>query len=69
MNQFIADLKDSVMEAKTAPSGKGTMVAIYGMNTMIVFPLFLRNFRSREFECRGSRHGWPPCICISRLRL
>ena len=31
VDQFIADLKDSVREAKVAPSGKGTMVAVYGM--------------------------------------
>lgn len=28
---FIADLKDSIKEAKLTPSGKGTMVALYGM--------------------------------------
>jgi sphinganine-1-phosphate aldolase len=28
---FIADLKDSIKEAKLTPSGKGTMVAVYGM--------------------------------------
>lgn len=27
---FMADLKDAVKEAKVAPSGKGTMVAVYG---------------------------------------
>ena len=31
MSTFIADLKESVREAKEAPSGKGTMVALYGM--------------------------------------
>ncbi|EGO00216.1 hypothetical protein SERLA73DRAFT_89122 [Serpula lacrymans var. lacrymans S7.3] len=31
VDTFIADLKDSVQEAKTAPSGKGTMVALYGL--------------------------------------
>jgi len=30
VDQFIADLKDSVREAKVAPSGKGSMVAVYG---------------------------------------
>lgn len=30
MDTFIADLKDSVREAKEVPSGKGTMVAVYG---------------------------------------
>ena len=30
VDQFIVDLKDAVREAKLAPSGQGTMVAIYG---------------------------------------
>ncbi|PPQ90627.1 hypothetical protein CVT25_006610 [Psilocybe cyanescens] len=39
VNQFIADLKDSVREAKIAPSGKGTMVAVYGLgNSSAVGP-------------------------------
>lgn len=32
-DQFIADLKDAVEEAKTSPGGKGTMVAIYGLGS------------------------------------
>ena len=32
VDQFIADLKDSVKDAKIAPSGKGSMVAVYGMS-------------------------------------
>ncbi|KAJ6476032.1 pyridoxal phosphate-dependent transferase [Mycena vitilis] len=36
---FIADLKDSVQEAKVQPSGKGTMVAVYGLgNSSAVGP-------------------------------
>ncbi|GLB37008.1 putative PLP-dependent transferase [Lyophyllum shimeji] len=31
VDTFIADLKDAVKEAKVAPSGKGTMVALYGL--------------------------------------
>ncbi|KAK2464343.1 hypothetical protein APHAL10511_003800 [Amanita phalloides] len=31
VDTFIADLKDSVREAKMAPSGKGTMVSVYGL--------------------------------------
>ncbi|PFH53702.1 hypothetical protein AMATHDRAFT_54119 [Amanita thiersii Skay4041] len=31
MDTFIADLKDSVREAKMAPSGKGVMVSLYGL--------------------------------------
>ncbi|KAF8692318.1 hypothetical protein AX14_002590 [Amanita brunnescens Koide BX004] len=31
VDTFIADLKDCVSEAKTAPSGKGTMVSLYGL--------------------------------------
>jgi sphinganine-1-phosphate aldolase len=30
VDTFIADLKDSVEEAKTAPGGKGNMVQVYG---------------------------------------
>lgn len=30
LDTFIADLKDAVKEAKIAPSGKGSMVALYG---------------------------------------
>lgn len=39
VDQFIADLKDSVQEAKVAPSGKGSMVAVYGLgNSSAVGP-------------------------------
>ncbi len=37
VDQFIADLKDSVKEAKIAPSGNGTMVSLYGMLKGILF--------------------------------
>lgn len=30
VDTFIADLRDAVNQAKTTPSGKGTMVALYG---------------------------------------
>ena len=30
VDNFIADLKDAVKEAKVTPSGEGTMVALYG---------------------------------------
>lgn len=30
VDAFIADLKDSVREAKIAPLGKGVMVSVYG---------------------------------------
>lgn len=33
VDTFIADLKDSVQEAKLTPSGKGTMVMLYGLGT------------------------------------
>jgi sphinganine-1-phosphate aldolase len=33
VDQFLADLKDAVKEAKIAPSGKGTMVSLYGIFT------------------------------------
>ncbi|KAF9236341.1 pyridoxal phosphate-dependent transferase [Melanogaster broomeanus] len=39
VDTFIADLKKSVEEAKMAPSGKGTMVALYGLgNSSAVGP-------------------------------
>ncbi|KAJ7077267.1 pyridoxal phosphate-dependent transferase [Mycena belliarum] len=38
-DEFIADLKDAVKEAKLSPSGKGTMVAVYGLgNSSAVGP-------------------------------
>ncbi|KZT71772.1 PLP-dependent transferase [Daedalea quercina L-15889] len=33
VDQFVADLKDAVREAQLAPSGKGTMVVLYGLGT------------------------------------
>ncbi|KAG8721633.1 hypothetical protein FRC08_011561 [Ceratobasidium sp. 394] len=37
--QFIADLKDCVAEAKGKPAGKGNMVALYGLgNSSAVGP-------------------------------
>lgn len=30
VDNFIADLKDAIRQAKLNPSGKGTMVALYG---------------------------------------
>ena len=41
MDTFIADLKSCVREAKESPSGKGTMVAVYGMFPFIIFLPFL----------------------------
>jgi len=40
VDQFIADLKDSVKEAKVAPSGTGTMVSLYGMLKSILFGFY-----------------------------
>jgi hypothetical protein len=40
MDTFIADLKDSVREAKEVPSGKGTMVAVYGAFPFLLFFIF-----------------------------
>ncbi|KAK0476839.1 sphinganine-1-phosphate aldolase [Armillaria novae-zelandiae] len=40
---FIADLKDSIKEAKLNPSGQGTMVALYGLgNSSAVGPSMVR---------------------------
>ncbi|KIY61722.1 PLP-dependent transferase [Cylindrobasidium torrendii FP15055 ss-10] len=42
-DEFIADLKDAVSEAKASPSGKGTMVALYGLgNSSAVGPSMVR---------------------------
>ncbi|EKM74970.1 hypothetical protein AGABI1DRAFT_116649 [Agaricus bisporus var. burnettii JB137-S8] len=42
VDQFLADLKDAVREAKIAPSGKGTMVALYGLGrSSVVGPAFV----------------------------
>ncbi|KZS98485.1 PLP-dependent transferase, partial [Sistotremastrum niveocremeum HHB9708] len=39
VGQFIADLKDAIQEAKSAPSGTGNMVALYGLgNSSAVGP-------------------------------
>ncbi|KAF8893548.1 pyridoxal phosphate-dependent transferase [Infundibulicybe gibba] len=39
VDTFIADLKDAVRDAKIAPSGEGTMVAVYGLgNSSVVGP-------------------------------
>ncbi|KAF8907824.1 pyridoxal phosphate-dependent transferase [Gymnopilus junonius] len=39
VDQFIEDLKDSVREAKVSPTGKGSMVAVYGLgNSSAVGP-------------------------------
>jgi hypothetical protein len=65
VDTFIADLKASVEEAKMAPSGKGTMVALYGMSSASTFPrgfflggylyfLFIRAVRDFFFLCFGS---------------
>jgi len=39
LDTFIADLKDSIKEARLSPSGKGTMVSLYGLgNSSAVGP-------------------------------
>jgi len=39
VDQFLADLKDAVQDAKLKPSGEGTMVAVYGLgNSSAVGP-------------------------------
>jgi sphinganine-1-phosphate aldolase len=40
VDRFIADLKDSVHEARASPSGKGTMVALYGTHAPIFWGCF-----------------------------
>ena len=40
VDTFIADLKDCVYQAKLRPSGKGTMVALYGMFPFFYFSLY-----------------------------
>jgi len=50
VDQFIADLKDSVREAKLSPSGSGSMVTVYGEHTFLAslsfFPFLMRNVAS-----------------------
>lgn len=44
VDNFIADLKDAVAEAKAAPIGTGTMVSVYGALSLfldISFALYL----------------------------
>jgi sphinganine-1-phosphate aldolase len=48
---FIADLKDSVREAKLQPEGKGTMVAVYGTRWNLL-PSF-HSFISSILLCTG----------------
>jgi sphinganine-1-phosphate aldolase len=36
VDNFIADLKDSIKESKVNPTGKGTMVAVYGVCFLLV---------------------------------
>lgn len=38
VDTFLADLKDAVKDAKVAPSGKGSMVAVYGKSDSIIAP-------------------------------
>jgi sphinganine-1-phosphate aldolase len=38
VDKFIADLKDAVKEARIRPSGKGTMVALYGTRSTLRGP-------------------------------
>ncbi|KNZ80220.1 Sphingosine-1-phosphate lyase [Termitomyces sp. J132] len=58
VDTFIADLKDAVNQAKTTPSGKGTMVALYGahpfsLDFSSLFPFFLSNLsRPLITSCR-----------------
>lgn len=40
VDTFIADLKDAIKEAKVSPSGKGTMVALYGTFFVASHPFF-----------------------------
>ncbi|KAF8971235.1 hypothetical protein BDZ97DRAFT_1348546 [Flammula alnicola] len=63
VDQFIADLKDSVREAKVAPSGKGSMVAVYGA---LLFPLlFLCLHPLRCLSCTRVRCGFVvSSICL-----
>ena len=36
VDELIADLKDAISEAKLAPTGKGTMVMLYGACTSLL---------------------------------
>jgi hypothetical protein len=64
VDTFIADLKSSVQEAKESPSGKGTMVAVYG-----TFPFLVDASFCLSIICRSchlcSMNG--PFILLSLL--
>ncbi len=64
VDAFIADLKDSVKEAKIAPSGKGLMVSVYGRFLIfvpIVTIMMWHLYRSGKFQSGGTVHGRRAC--------
>lgn len=70
---FIADLKDAVREAKEQPSGKGSMVAVYGARSIIpMLPLHVVHTSiiqawvtparwDRPWLGSWQRRFWTPC--------
>jgi sphinganine-1-phosphate aldolase len=62
---FIADLKDAVKEAKLAPTGEGTMVAVYGACHSTSFCMnYLSMDRPGQLERGGADDGWAACDCV-----
>lgn len=69
VDQFIADLKDSVREAQLAPSGSGTMVRVYGESSTPACVctnnvLLMRGCRLGHWECHWPQDGWPFGYCV-----
>lgn len=61
VDQFIADLKDSVREAQLVPSGSGTMVRLYGELVWSVVKLksSIADARTQAWEVGApSVRGW-----------
>ena len=64
VDTFIADLKDAVREAKVSPSGKGTMVALYGMSSA---PFVMFNLLSHLYPSFVRLHSSPLFFCCRDL--
>lgn len=62
VNQFVADLKDSVREAKSKAPGTGHMVTVYGMCTLGLVPPVtgpMNRTPPVSYRFRPLERGWP----------
>ena len=64
VDELIADLKDAISEAKLAPTGKGTMVMLYGACTSLLpsppfLPLFCGQAELTARFCAGLGESSP----------